>query len=288
MPGQFPEQSSVPAPIFPGIELLVHRRATEIATERPRRQLVMASSMGGVAVAAACAVLVLVLGSPSGSGLLSPQRAVAAVAESLESNGVLHWVRTGEAVRSEDRADGGAAPSQPESLETRVEDAWVDLESDESHHVTTVTLAQGGSVKTIESWQTSNVVWVRSPGLKGDAAVASRLPRQERVDIPSVADEIRLILDRARRGQADIADAGASGGTPLVVVTDRIEGQEQRVWVTRDPNPSVARLVTVKVDDRTGGRVTTTMDTQTWEVLPRTAETLRHVEVPPDVTGATP
>lgn len=292
MSGQFPDPSSavgaVPAPILPSVERLVRRRAGELATERPRRRIVLASSMGGVAVAAACAVLVLVLGSTSGGGLLSPQRAVAAVAQSLESNGVLHWVRQGDTVRSSGPTDGGSSSQQSERVETRTEEDWIDLETGDAYHVTTVLAAGRRAARNWESWSAPGVLWVRTPDPEGAEAAVSRLPRPEGPDALTIADEVRRVLDRAGRGQAEIAEAGEEGGMPLVVVTDRSAGGEQRVWVTREASPQVVKLVTMRDNERAGELVTSTMTTQTWEVLPRTAESLRHVQVPPDVAAVKP
>lgn len=254
-----------PAAICPSIEVLVHRRATELIAERPRRRVAAWSSVGGVAVAALCAVLVLVIGSPSGNGLLSPRQAVAAVVESLNGDGVLHWVR---------RADVTGAPD-PSTPSATVEQTWTDLASGDSH---TIRTGQQGSART--SWVEDGREWSALPDTADGSPRVRPLPRSTDTSLVSVVDEMRMLLDRADRGQAEITSAGERNGAPLVVVTDRTERSTRRVWITRDATPELVRVETTVVSPNASEPIVSTSTTEIWQVLPRTPEALADVEIP--------
>ncbi len=267
---EMPPHGVLPDAICPGIEVLVHRRATELITPRPRRRVATASSLGGIAVAAICAVLVLVIGSPSGSGLLSPRQAVAAVAETLGGNGILHWVRSGDLVASPDQAD------RPGTL---LEEEWTDLATGDSHLVETRTPSEGEPQKWVR-WIAADGEWV---ALAPDPVGVPRIqlkPRFAGQDAATAVEAVRSLLQRAEQGDAEIAAGGEEGGRPLVVVTERREGAARRVWITREEQPQVVRSE-IAVDSRNASRaITTTTTTKTWRVLPRTQKSLAAVEIP--------
>lgn len=258
-----------PAAICPGIEVLVHRRATELIPERPRRRRALLSTAGGVAVAAICAVLVLVIGSPSGSGLLSPRQAVAAMVQSLNGDGVLHWVR-------EEQVTGGQSSSGwPERIES---EEWLDLSSGDARTITKTYGAGAAEPETRVVWSASGVLWTRFEG-DGDQAT---LRRGATVTSSTGIDEIRATLARADRGESEVADAGEHAGHPMVVVTERRERITQRVWITREDVPQLVRSETAVVSPNAPQPIVTTSTTTTWQVLSPTPETLADVQIPTD------
>lgn len=270
---EFSPHGAPPAAICPGIEVLVHRRATELIAERPRRRIAALSSVGGVAVAAVCAVLVLVIGAPSGSGLLSPRQAVAAVVESLDGNGILHWVREGELVESPDQAD------RPGTIAV---EEWTDLSTGDSHAITTRTPRDGTS-QTRLTWKTSDTEWFALAGGTSGELTIKRDPGQPGDEaVLSAVDDVRALLQRAEQGQAEIAPGGDDGDRPLVVVTERRGQNLQRVWITRNGIPQVVRREDTVVSRNAPRPIVTTTTTKTWQILPRTPETLTDVEIPTD------
>jgi hypothetical protein len=265
---EFPPQGVLPPAICPSIEVLVHRRATELIAERPRRRIAMASSVGGVAVAAVAAVLVLVLGSPSGGGLLSPRQAVAAVVQTLEGNGILHWVREGDLVESPDQADHPG---------TIVEDEWIDLSNGNLHRIDTRT-PRGEEPRTRLVWRTSAADWFALPS---DASAGLTIKRDTAsAASETVVDRVRTLLQRAEQGAAEIADGGEDRGRALVVVTERRGQDVQRLWITREGDPEVVRTETSVVSRNAPRPIVTTSRTTTWQIAPRTPEALADVEIP--------
>lgn len=267
---EFPPHGVLPDAICPGIEVLVHRRATELVPERPRRRVAALSSVGGVAVAAICAVLVLVIGSPSGGGLLSPRQAVAAVVESLDGDGILHWVREGNLVESPDQA---ARPG------TIVEEEWTDLATGDSHLVATRT-SSDAQPQTRVTWRTSDARWFSlSPGANTALTIQRDHLAQGQGTLTAV-DEVRGILQRAEQGLSEIAAGGEDRGRPLVVVTERHDQDTRRVWITRDGDPEVVRSETTSATRNAAQPIVTTTKTKTWRILPRTPEALSEVGIP--------
>lgn len=263
---EFPPQGVLPPAICPSIEVLVHRRATELIAERPRRRIAMASSVGGVAVAAVAAVLVLVLGSPSGGGLLSPRQAVAAVVQSLESNGILHWVRVTK--------PGAESPAAwPERTDT---EEWLDLSDGDSYVIAKARRRGSAEPEVRVRWVESGLEWeqVGRPGANSPTV------RQAGPAGTTAVDEIRETLVRADRGENEIAAAGEHAGRPLVVVTERRSGIVRRVWITREDLPQLVRSETTITTRNAEQTITTT--TSTWQVLPRTAELEAEIEIPTD------
>lgn len=268
---EFPPPGVLPDPICPGIEVLVHRRATELVTKRPRRRIAALSSVGGVAVAALCTVLVLVIGAPSGSGLLSPRQAVAAVVDSLEGDGILHWVREGELVESPDDVD------RPGTI---VEQEWTDLATGNSHLVTTRTPSDGPP-QTRTVWMTPDVDWVALSTGASEGPLVRQLPRRPgQPEALTAVDDVRSALERAAQGAAEIAPGGDEAGQSLVVVTERREGLVRRIWLTREEQPRVVRSETTVTGGNSPRPIVTTSTTKTWQILPRTPEALADVEVP--------
>lgn len=268
----------MPEPILPGVEMLVRRRAAELAAKpprRPRRRLVI-SGMGGVAVAAVCSVLFLVIGSPSGGGLLSPQRAVAAVIQSLEGTGVLHWVQ---------RGDLKETPEQFVRPGTQVEELWVDLTSSD-HHLIQRKYPAGEPPSRWETWRESGLEWTGMPIGVGGRTVAKQLTRTPTVGQRSIADELLTILERGSRGEAEVTEVSGHDGVPLVLVTDRQARVERRLWISREVIPRVVQsssTILARRDRRDRRAVTITKQTLTWQILPHTAATLADVEIPPTV-----
>lgn len=270
---EFTPHSAPPAAICPGIEVLVHRRATELIAERPRRRILALSSVGGVAIATVCAVLVLAIGSPSGSGLLSPRQAVAAVVQSLDGNGVLHWVTEGDLI---------ASPDQLDRPGTVVVDEWTDLATGNLRRVTTQT-PRDGQPKTRTVWKTPNAYWFAVPSAaNGGLTIKREFGAPSQQGMLSASDEVRALLQRGEDGMAEIVAGGEDRGRPLVVVTER-EGQiVRRVWITRDGDPEVVRSETFVPSQNAPRPIVTTTTTKTWQILPRTPEALTNVEIPSD------
>lgn len=266
---EFPPQGVLPPAICPSIEVLVHRRATELIAERPRRRIAMASSVGGVAVAAVAAVLVLVLGSPSGGGLLSPRQAVAAVVQTLEGNGILHWVRE-ERVSGTENPDPAAVPERTNTEE------WLDLSDGDSHVIAKAYVRGESEPQVGVRWVESGIEWEQD-GRPG--ADPPTIRRTAPVSTTAV-DEIRETLIRADRGENEIASAGEHAGHPLVVVTERRSGIVRRVWITREDVPQLVRSETTVTTRTAAQPVVSSTATRTWQVLPRTAEALAEVEIP--------
>lgn len=262
---EFAPHGAPPAAICPGIEVLVHRRATELIAERPRRRIVALSSAGGVAVAAVCAALVLAIGSPSGGGLLSPRQAVAAVVQSLNGDGILHWV-------SEEKVTGpqGKSPWQ----ERTDNELWLDLSNGDSHTVTKTYYRGTSQPESRTAWVASGVLW----DLQG---AGPTIRRAAAVSVTAI-DELRATLERADRGEGEIAEAGEHDGKPVVVVTERRDRTVRRVWVTRDDVPQVLRSEVTVTSRNAPEPVVLTTTTMTWQILPRTPETLANVEIPTD------
>lgn len=257
------------AAICPGIEVLVHRRATELIAERPRRRVMTLSTMGGVAVATACAVLVLVIGSPSGSGLLSPRQAVAAVVQTLNGDGVLHWVRVEKVT--------GAPSGSPWPERSDIEQ-WLDLSNGNSHTVTETYRRGASQPESNARWIASGSEWEAVPGPRG-APLTIR--RSMSVDITPV-DDLRATLERADRGESEVAEAGGPAGVPLVVVTERRDRVVRRIWITREEIPQLVRIEAVSTGRDDSQPIVTTATTTSWQVLPRTPEALADVEIPTD------
>lgn len=265
---ELPPQGVLPPAICPSIEVLVHRRATELIAERPRRRVAALSSVGGVAFAAIAAVLVLVLGSPSGNGLLSPRQAVAAVVESLDGDGILHWVREGDLIESPEQAD------RPGTI---VEDEWIDLSNGNLHRIDTRT-PRGEPSRTRLVWKTPTADWF---ALSRDASTGLTIKRDLRASgTTTVVDEVRALLRRAEQGSAEIADGGQDRGRPLVVITERVGETVQRLWITREGAPEVVRSETTAVSRNAPRPIVTTTRTTTWQIVPRTPEALANVEIP--------
>lgn len=258
-----------PAAICPGIEVLVHRRATELIPERPRRRLAVLSTAGGLAIAAVCAVLVLVIGSPSGNGLLSPRQAVAAMVQSLNGDGVLHWVR-------EEKVTGaGNQQAWPERIES---EEWLDLSSGDARTIIKTYRSAASGPETSVVWNASGVLWIQTDG-DGDS---STLRRSATGSSTTGIDEIRATLARADRGESEIADAGEYGGHPLVVVTERRDRITQRIWITREDVPQVVRSETTVPSRNTQQPIVTTSTTTTWQIVPRTPDALADTQIPTD------
>lgn len=231
------------------------------------------SSVGGVAVAAVCAVLVLVIGSPSGSGLLSPRQAVAAVVQSLNGDGILHWVR-------EQKVAGAPSGSAwPDRIDT---EQWLDLSNGDSHTVTTTYRRGVSQPESLTHWVASGIEWEkwdRVPGRGGGEPLTIR--RSTFVGSTAV-DEIRATLERADRGEGEIAEAGEHAGKPLVVVTERLNRAVRRIWITREDVPQLVRSETTRTLRASSPPIVTTTTTKTWQILPRTPEALADVEIPTD------
>lgn len=283
MPGHphdppFPAALPTPEPILPSIEALVRQRASELVpTPKPRRRLVLASSVGSLAVAACCAVLIMVLGSSSSSGWLSPQRAVAAMADTLDGNGILHWKWRGDLVET---------PEQFERPGVEVVEAWIDLESGESRRVTTKIPADGSPLETLRTWATPDARWTEMPSASDGARSIKRFDRHPGGPDPTGDAEVLEVLDRARRGEATISTGGEDSGVPLVLITYRSEAFTRRLWITRETTPRVVRSTTEVPARRNRPAATIESRTETWEVLPRSAANLAQVALPPDVQKA--
>lgn len=280
MPGHphdppFPAALPTPEPILPSIEALVRQRASELVpTPKPRRRLVLASSVGSLAVAACCAVLIMVLGSSSSSGWLSPQRAVAAMADSLESDGILHWVRRGQF------ADRRASLDRP-GME--VIEQWIDLSTWNAHQVTRKAQGAAGESNTAETWQTGDALWVRLDGPEGQSTGLKKFAVPP-VDHPEdrAGSDLSVLLGRAEQGQVSVSEAGEHDGVPLVVIADRTDRHVRRFWITREERPRVVRSSTEMPARDSQPAVTLTEETVTWEILPRTDDNLARVEPPTD------
>lgn len=264
--------ASLPDAICPDIEVLVHRRATELLRERPRRRFAALSGVGGIAVAAACAVLFLVIGSPSGNGLISPRQAVAAVVQTLEGNGILYWVRRGDLIDVRDPQERRGV------LE---EQSWADLSSGDSHTVLRAYPANGAPQRPLESWVASGRQWAAANADGNGIPRLHRAPRRPAGAPPvSLPDDLRAVLARAEQGKAEIAEAGEADSVPLVKVTDRWKDMTLRVWVTREAVPRVARVETTIVTPNAQQPIVNTITTVAWRILPRTPEVLADVELP--------
>lgn len=255
-----------PTAICPGIEVLVHRRATELIADRPRRRVATLSSVGGVAVAAVCAVLVMVIGAPSGSGLLSPRQAVAAMVQGLDGDGILHWVR-------EEKVTGARNPA---AWPDKTAEQWVDLANGDSHTITE-TYRSGAAPERRGEWIGSGIEW-------SGMLVEGEPPTIHRKSTPpaTVVDEIRATLARADSGEGEIAAAGEHAGHPLVVVTERRGEYTRRVWITREDVPRLVRVEASASGSSSSPPVVTTTTTTTWQILPRTPEALADIQIPTD------
>lgn len=266
-----PTQREPMAPIRPEVEALLRRRASAAAAHRPRKRMV-ATGTGAAIFAVCAAALILTLGSPSQNGLLSPERAVAQVAQTLDGQGVLHWIRRGN------------LSSSDSSATTLVEDQWTDLATGNSHTTRTELLPSGEASSTLQTWAASGRLFMTVPsGADGSPRIREIPgPVTHRPGpfsaIESIAD-VRATLERAERGEADIADAGEDHGVPLVVVTDRSLDAELQTWITREADPRIVKIVATVL--RAAGAVTTTTVTQTWAVVPQTAGALANVALPP-------
>lgn len=265
---EFSPPGAPPAAICPGIEVLVHRRATELIADRPRRRVATLSSVGGVAVAAVCAVLVMVIGAPSGSGLLSPRQAVAAMVQSLDGDGILHWV-------SEEKVSGVRNPAAwPERT---VHEQWLDLSSGDSHTITETYRAGSSAPERRGEWIGSGIEW-SAMLTEGEALTIHR----KSTPLGTAVDEIRATLARADNGESEIAAAGEHAGHPLVVVTERRGEYTRRVWITREDVPRLVRVEASGTGSSSSPPIVTTTTTSTWQILPRTPEALTDVQIPTD------
>lgn len=282
MPGHphdppFPAALPTPEPILPSIEALVRQRASELVpTPKPRRRLVLASSVGSLAVAACCAVLIMVLGSSSSSGWLSPQRAVAAMADTLESDGILHWKWRGDLVET---------PEQFERPGIEVGEKWVDLATGDSHRTVMQIEADGGGSETWRAWVTSDAYWVEMANADATRSV-KRFSRAPDDRGQSGNADVLEVLDKAERGEATVADGGEENGVPLVVIVDRHEVYTRRFWITRESRPRMVRSTSEVPARQDRPAVTIESRTETWEVLPRSAANLAQVALPPNVRKA--
>lgn len=247
----------------------VRRRAatTAAVSAAPQRRRWMVASTAIVAAVAATIVLVLPFGGGT-QGVMSPSRAVAAITRTLEGNSVLHWVTTTE----------GPDPA------TRVEQ-WIDLRTGDRYVSTTV---EGDPSAPLESWVSGGQLWVAAPVRLSDGGrpilrvPSSGATADGALTPPTSIDGVRQLLERAERGEAEIADDGDLGGVPLAVITDRVRGGVRRTWITREQDPRLVKSTTAAKSSRSVTPITTTTVTTTWEVLPRTEARLALVALPSD------
>lgn len=247
----------------------IRRRAatTAAVSAGPQRRRWLAVSTAIVAAVAATIVLALPFGGGT-QGVMSPSRAVAAVARTLQSDSVLHWVQSTK----------GPGPV------TR-EEQWIDLRTGDRHVSTTV---EGNPSAPSESWVSAGQLWVAVPVRSPDGQrTIRRIPTGDEPTGRAIApitgiDGMRQLLGQAARGEAEVSDAGDLDGVPLVVVTGRVSGVERRTWITREPEPRVVKSTTAVESSRSAAPVTSTTVTTTWDVLPRTDARLARVALPPD------
>jgi hypothetical protein len=253
--------------------------ATTTVTQRaarPRRPRAASVGLAGAIVAAGLAVATFV---PGGSGLVSPQQAVADVGDAVDV-GVLHW-------RSHFEGPDGADTSL---------DLWMDLSTRTWRQLRTDLPSDSlVTARKTNAWYTGRETFYLMPGAdRGTPTHIVRVPATGDPGGEPTATPIDSLIDaleRAQRGEATIAQADLDG-VPAALVSDTRRGRIVKLWIERDSTGRSPRLLKSEItswscdagdpcDHPSNDVGTAVRVTDEWTIEPRDDGALAEVQ-PPD------
>lgn len=261
--------------------------AGRVTSPRPRvRRVVFGGGVGGLAITAAVAISLAGWLPGAGDSPLSPQEAVAAVADDLRAGQIVHWRADQEQLNP---------PSSPFGRRiVGTIDVWSDTRTGASHmRLDFPSLDHNPAFDDesgqLESWfDGDRTTWTSSPAPKGTEKPSRTKvgkivsPKPLRTDVVgNPLDDVRRSLDQADRGKATFTSEGTWHGSPVIKVTTRDAQTTSSTWIARTKQP---RLLKTVVDSRypDGSFLSHTVTTTTvWDLYPVTDESARRrVAVP--------
>lgn len=242
----------------------------------PRRSLLFSAATASLLLVVVVALLPSRV-TRGGQSFLSPEAAVAAAAEGLDRDGILHW-----------SFSASSKPSGP------LLDQWVDLKTHATYTIYPPQKRSAPGVGPTKAWyngqRTFRSLWptwdMRAPD--GRRIVMRTVRRRgERILITSTPiSQLRDLLSAASRGEAKLLPAPDEGGVPVVRVEKSTTHEQgtmtETTWMTREAVPRQLRTVN-RFTPAGGGRQITEViiNVVRWDLLPRTPEHVAKVQ-PPD------
>lgn len=254
---------------------------------RGRGRWTLGVATAGLAATALLLASLLPGGRPSPAGLLSPEQAVAAASDNLESEGVLEWVDF----------QGVGALRGRKQVGTQIS-RWTDLKTGDRREVQT-SIYGPTERAVVSTWSIGRTTWLdegevsKSDGRRIVRKRVSRQPPGPPEDSLTPVMQLRRDLQRAAEGKLAIQDAGVIDNVPAVLIVDVQEFFTKRTWISRESSPRVLRTeITTVCMRKLEGRCRPDMPrtvyapsvvesrTLRWKIHPRTSEALEKTRVP--------